>query len=342
VPLIIALVWLGWVTARRYFPDNGFVQVMLPALIAFMPQSTFYALNNDILSPLTFGLAFLLVLEFWAVEFPDRRLALLTGLALAAAFLTKMSNLPLLGVAGLMLAVKMASLRWEGRWHTSVSALLRLLLGAALPMAAWMTWCKLNFGDLTGSALKIKFLNWGDKPVGAWLHHPLFTLPGFWFFLKTNLATFWQGEALWHRLPLANPSVDSAYVVLTLGAFAFTLAALVQPRSGFTTLQRRAAVFGFLCLGAMLAFFALLSVKYDFRDCFYPSTEKPYFVSGRLMLGMLIPFLLLFAAGFERLMSGFQTKTKYFMLVMLLGFMLASEITTDWPVFGSEYNWFHL
>ena len=92
----------------------------------------------------------------------------------------------------------------------------------------------------------------------------------------------------------------------------------------------------------MLAFFALLTVKYDFRDCFYPSTEKPYFVSGRLMLGMLIPFLLLFVAGFERLMSGFQTKTKYFMLVMLLGFMLASEITTDWPVFGSEYNWFHL
>jgi len=342
VPLIIALVWLGWVAAWRYFPDNRFVQVLVPALVAFLPQTTFYALNNDILSPLTFGMAFLLVLEVWGTEIPDRRLALLTGLALAAAFLTKMSNLPLLGVAGLILAVKFLNLAWQGRLRAALPSLIRLVLGAALPMAAWMAWCKANFGDLTGSALKIKFLNWTDKPVGEWLHHPLFTLHGCWFFLKTNLATLWQGEELWHRLPLANPAVDSTYVVLTLGALALTLAALVHPRSGFSTPQRRVAVFGFLCLGAMLAFFALLSVKYDFQDCFYPSREHPYFVSGRLMLGLLIPFLLLFAAGLDRLMGGFQTTTKFFVLVMLLGFMLASEIATDWPVLGSEYNWFHM
>jgi hypothetical protein len=133
--------------------------------------------------------------------------------------------------------------------------------------------------------------------------------------------------------------VDSAYVVLTLGALALALVALVRPRSGFTSTQRRAVAFGFLCCIAMLAFFALLSVKYDFQDCFYPSREHPFFVSGRLMLGMLIPFLLVFAAGLDRLMLNFQMPTKIFLLVLLLGFMLGSEVATDLPVFGSEYNW---
>ena len=92
----------------------------------------------------------------------------------------------------------------------------------------------------------------------------------------------------------------------------------------------------------MLGFFALLSVKYDFQDCFYPSREKPFFVSGRLLLGMLVPFLILVVAGLDRLMKNFQANTKYFVLLVLLGFLVASEIATDLPVFSSAYNWFHL
>jgi len=339
VPLAIALVWLGWVAARRLFPDNPFIQIMVPAFIACLPQTMFYTVNNDILSPLVFGAAFVLVLKFWEAERPGAGLAVATGLAVAAAFLTKISTLPLVAVAGFFLGLKILSLWWNGR--LALSPLLALLAGAATPIAAWMAWCHANFGDVTGSALKVKFLNWADKPVGEWLHHPLFTAQGFWFFLKTNLATFWQGEQLWHRQPMSNPAVDSAYAVLTLGALALTLAALVRPRSGFTTPQRRALAFGFMCCGAMLAFFALLSVKYDFQDCFYPSREHPFFVSGRLLLGMLIPFLVLFAAGLDRLMLNFQMTTKFFVLVLLLGFMLGSEVATDLPVFGSEYNWFN-
>jgi hypothetical protein len=342
VPLVMALVWLGWAAAKKLFPENLFVQVMVPAFIACLPQTMFYTVNNDVLSPLAFGAAFLLVLTFWEAETPGLGLAAATGLTLAAAFLTKISNLPLLAVAGFFLLLKLLNLGWQGRLRSAVSPLVVLLLCAAAPMVAWMTWCHTNFGDLTGSGLKIKFLNWTDKPVGEWLHHPLFTVPGFWFFLKTNLATFWQGEQLWHRQPMANPAVSSVYVVLTLGAFALALAALARPRSGFTTPQRRALAFGFLCCVAMLAFFALLSVKYDFQDCFYPSREHPFFVSGRLMLGMLIPFLLLFAAGLDRLMLNFQMTTKCFLLVVLLGFMLGCEIATDLPIFGSDYNWLHL
>ena len=340
--VIVALVWLGGLAARRIFPENNFICIAVPALIAFMPQTTFYAINNDIFSPLTFGIVFILLLKFWDADKLSPGLAAAIGLALAATFLTKISNLPLLAAAGVFIALKMLRLALNKNLLPSVPPLAILGLCAGLPMAAWMLWCKINFGDFTGSVLKIQFLGWTDKPFAEWWHHPLFTAQGFWYFLKGNLSTFWQGEILWQRQPLAIPTVDSVYVVLTLGAFAFTLAAWLRRPSVFSTPQRAAIGFSFLCLLAALAFFALLSVKYDFQNCFYPSRAHPFFVSGRLLLGLLIPFLILFACGLDRLMKNFQNSTKFFVLLALLAFMLASEITIDWKIFPNEYNWFHL
>ena len=108
------------------------------------------------------------------------------------------------------------------------------------------------------------------------------------------------------------------------------------------TFQRTALWFGLACLAASLAFFALLSVKYDFQDCFYPSREHPFFTSGRLLLGALVPFLILFAAGLDRALGRFSGTAKFTVLAALLIFMLASEITIDWKIFPNEYNWFHL
>lgn len=341
VPLVAALVWLGWRAARQVFPENPFIRVAVPALIACLPQTTFYAVNNDVLAPLTFGAAFLLVLKFWDAEELSPGLAVAAGLALASAYLTKVSNLPLLAAAGVFLAVKTLRLAWTGKWRRSVFPLLLLGFTAALPMGAWMAWCKINFGDFTGSNAKVQFLNWAPKPLAEWLRHPIFSASGAWYFLSHNLSTFWQGEQLWHRQPLALPAVDSVYVVLTLGALAFALAACLRRPSPFTSPQRAALGLAFLCVVAAFAFFALLSVKYDFQDCFYPSRALPYFVSGRLMLGMLVPFLILFACGLDRLMQRFDTTTKFLVLIALLAFMAASEFTIDGPVFPNGYNWFH-
>ncbi|HUC83634.1 MAG TPA: DUF2142 domain-containing protein, partial [Candidatus Acidoferrales bacterium] len=260
VPLVAALVWLGWRAARDIFPENAFIQLAVPALIAFLPQTTLYAINNDVLAPLTFGAAFLLVIKCWAAESLSPRLAAATGLALAATFLTKTSNLPLLAAAGVLLAAKILALRRSDDLRESLGPLLILALTAALPMAAWMAWCRMNFGDFTGAHLKIQFLGWTYKPFTSWFHHPLFSASGFWFFLRRNLATFWQGEMLWHRQPLGLPGVDLTYVVLSLGALAVTLAAWVSRPSPFTTSQRPALGLAFLCVLASFAFFALLSV----------------------------------------------------------------------------------
>jgi Predicted membrane protein (DUF2142) len=341
VIFIAALVWLAAVTARKIFPENRFVQIAVPALAAFFPQSVFYSVNNDVLAPLAFGAAFLLLLDFFRAEIPSPRLAAVTGLALAAAFLTKISNLPLVAIAGLFLAAKFFQLLREGKLKTAALAFATSAACAGLPAAAWLAWCKINFGDFTGTAQKIKFLNWTDVPFAQWLHHPVFTGEGFWYFLKNNLASFWFGEQMWHRAPMTNPAAESVVLLLTLCLLALVLAALLRRRTPFTTPQRTALWFGLACLAASLAFFAWLSVKYDFQDCFYPSRAHPFFVSGRLMLGLLVPFLILFACGLDRLTANFSARAKFLLLAALLVFLQISELTADWPVFASEYNWFH-
>jgi hypothetical protein len=342
IPLVALLVWLGWRTAREVFPENRFIRAAVPLFIALLPQTAFYTINNDLLTALTFGAAFIFLLKWSAVDNPPAKLSIATGLALAAAYLTKTSNLPLLAAAGIFMLVRTAIRLRRDAARRPWSPLLLVLLAAGLPMAAWAAWCQINFGDFTGSSPKIHFLGWTDQPARFWLAHPIFTGPGCWYFIRQNLATFWQGEMLWQRQPLAMPAVDLVYVVLTLGALALALVALLRRPPPFTTAQISALWLAWLCVVAVFVFFAVLSVKFDFRDCFYPSRQHPFFVSGRLLLGMLVPFLILVAAGLDRLMKTFESSTRSTLLFTVLAFMLASEISIDLPVFASEYNWFHL
>ena len=339
LPLVVAGVWLGWFTARKIFRENLFARLTAPALIAFLPQTAFYSINNDLLAPLAFGAAFLLLLEFWEAEIPTARLAAALGLALAATFLTKISTLPLLAVSAVLVTIKFFQIYRSGKWRPAISPLLGWLFCALLPVLAWMLWCKANYGDLTGSTIKIQKLGWTAMPFGEWLQHPIFSPHGLWIFIGDNLSTFWQGEFWWLRQPLALPALDAFYKALTLVLLALALGALLKRR---TQTGRTALVFAFACLTATFAFFALLSVKFDFQDCFYPSRAHPFFTSGRLLLGALIPILILLASGLDFALQRFSQKMKFIVLAALLLFMLAGEIAVDWRVFPCEYNWFHL
>lgn len=339
---VSGLVWLGWRAARLVFPGNQFVRLGVPALLAFIPQTAFYGIQNDVLSPLAFGAAFIQLIKFSRPEIPDVKLGAVTGLALAATFLTKISNLPLLAVSALVVLFTARRRFKTGKLPASLPALAALAGCALLPAAAWLAWCKCSFGDFTGTAAKIQFLGWTHQPFAAWFQHPIFTAPGFWFFLKGNLSTFWRGEFIWHYQPLAIPAVDLVYVFLTLALLLLAGLARLRRPHDFSAAQRTAVRFGFACLAAAFAFFAGLSVAYDFHDCVYPSREHPFFVSGRLMLGALIPLLLLFVFGLDQALKKFGGAVKFAVLAGLVVFMLISEIVIDWPVFGSAYNWFHM
>lgn len=339
---VAGLVWLGFVAARMIFPENLFSQFGVPALIAFMPQTTFYSIQNDVLSPLIFGTAFILLVKFFCTEAPGRTLGGATGLALGATFLTKISNAPSLMVSALAVLVKTWRLFRAKKLRAAVPAILWLATCAGLPTALWLAWCKFTFGDFTGSEAKIKFLGWTYKPFAEWWHHPIFTPHGFWIFLSGNLATLWQGEILWHRQPLANHGVNLFYAILSIGLITLTLIALFRRPPVTTASQRQTLWFAFGCVVAAFAFFAFLSIIYDFHNCFNPSREHPYFTSGRLILGTLIPFLLLFVFGLDCALKKFGNAVKFSALGILILFMLISEIATDWPIFSSQYNLFHM
>ncbi len=343
VVFVAALVWIGHRAAREVFPGRPFFTLGAPALIAFAPAQAFYSIQNDALSPVCFGMAFIFLTRWWRAETPGVALGVATGLSLAATFLTKLSNAPLLAVSGIFILLKIVRLARNGTFRRSLPALVTLLLCAALPMAAWLAWMKIAFGDFTGSAAKLRFITWTLKPFGEWWHHPIFTPEGLWTFCSQLAWTAWQGSIRWHGNLLVLPSVNAVYSVLTLALLIFALVHLALRRASAVGLQRDVLWFSFGCLAAGAAFLAFLSIIYDFGICMDPSREHPYFAEGRLMLGAMVPGLLLFLYGLDYVLpGGKKSRAKAAALATIILFMLVSEIATDWTVFASQYNWYHL
>lgn len=334
---IAALVCLSYAAARLIFPQNLFLRLAPPALLAFMPQTAFYSLGNDVLPALCFGVTFLCLLKWLSSE--STSLGAATGLAFAAAYLSKMTTLPLLAVAATAILYKTAQSARQGRLKMFLPSLVAFLLCSEPPILTWTIWCKSNFGDLTGSSAKTQFLGWTLKPFAEWWHHPIFTPAGLWSYLSGQLGTFWQGEFVWHHQPMALPGTGPAFTILSLIVIALALPGLwANP----DPLQRQALRFSLVCVTAALGFFALLSIVYDFHDSPAPSRQYPYLDVGRMLLGMLIPFLLLFVYGLDRALNRFGNAAKFLTLGAIISAMLALEITTDWRIFANEYNWFHL
>jgi len=212
-----------------------------------------------------------------------------------------------------------------------------------LPVGGWLTWMKHAFGDFAGTAAKLQFITWTPKPFGEWWHHPIFTLHGLWTFLSELLVAFWQGEFRWHANPLTLPVVDALYVILSLGFLSLATVKLVPRFTVATPPQCQALWLGLGCCLAGAGFLAFLSIRFDFGICPNPSRDHPYFIAGRLILGALIPFLLLYLYGLDCWLP--RSGNNWLRPVALAGmilFMLVSEIITDWSVFSSQYNWFHI
>jgi hypothetical protein len=345
VLFIVVLVWLGYVAARVVFPGNPFLKLGVPALLAFMPQTAFYSIGNDILSAICFGIVFICLLKWFATENPPALLGAATGLAFAATLLTKMTNLPLLAVAVVGLLIQTWPFTRDGKVKTRLPALASFFGCAVPPIAGWMLWCKYNYGDFTGSKIKTEHFGWTLKPIGEWWHHPIFSPGGFWTYISGQLTTFWQGEFMWYHpptaRPLALPGSDIIYPILSLGLIALALPGLF-PRGNPSPLQRQALQLSLACFCAAVAFFGCMSIAYDFHNCVNPSRAHPYFHAGRMFLGALIPFLLLFVYGLHRGLKRFGATVEWTVLTVMVLAMLVTEIVTDWQVFSNDYNWFHL
>jgi hypothetical protein len=265
-----------------------------------------------------------------------------TGLALAATYLSKGTNMPVLAVSSVFILLKIQRLAKSGKFKLCLPAVVALLTCAGAPVAIWMAWCKRFYGDFTGTPEKIHLLGWTMKPFSQWWHHPIFTPIGLWTYLSGQLGTLWQGEFLWHNQPLVLPGTDLIYTVFSLALLAAALPSLLPQSSNAAWLQSNALRLGLFCFAAELGFFGLMSIIYDFNNCANPSRQHPYFQAGRMLLGALVPFLLLIVHGGDRLLSRFGITAKFIALAVVVLAMLAVEIATDRHVFNSQYNWFHM
>jgi hypothetical protein len=225
--------------------------------------------------------------------------------------------------------------------EAALGAFATLMLGAAIPIGSWIVRTKYQFGDLTGSAAKIAVLGWTHKPFSDWWQHPIFTLQGFWIFWRDLITSFWRGEVKWHGQPLNCALADGFYAVSTPILLGVTLLGL-RRQPGLSTFQRQAIGIAALSFIVSVGFLALLSIQFDFGSCINPSRAHPYFSSGRLLSGALIPFALFYVFGISLLFRRTNSVLPVMVLCLILAFVLTSEIAVTRVVFASEHNLFHL
>ena len=340
VVVIVGLVWLSYWIARTLVPDDRLERLGVPFLVAFFPQDVFYSINSDVVTPLLFALAFFALLH---IVLADASLVFhgLAGLAVSAAFLTKFSNMAVLGLLAVVVLAKVASLRRRGALRSYLPRLGALLAAGVLPGAAWLVRNRLVLGDFSGAAGKIAFVHWTVKPVAQWWHHPIFSPTGLAYFLGELTRTFWRGEFVWHLKPIASPAADLFYVGSTGVFLAASAVALWQ---GTSDVRRRVVLsMSFFVLGASVLLLAASSVVFDFDDSWAPSRASPYFVAGRLVGGALVPFVLLYLDGLGHALSWARLRIDPLVVVALIAAAItSSEIAITLPMFESPYNWFHL
>jgi hypothetical protein len=337
-PAAALLVWLGHLTARRVFPESSLQRLGVPLLLAVFPQDSFYVIAPDMLSPLIFGFGFLGLLRVGAAESRRSLSAAGSGLALAGAVLVKVSNAPLVGVAGADALWRARRLAREPGGRAVRASTAVMLACALLPVAALLAWNHLRFDDWLGTAAKIQQLEWTRKSLADWWPHPLFTLGGLWTFWSGLLETFWRGELTWYGQPMSHGALDVFYAVSSAILPLVALLRLPAQREA-----RHALVVAASCFSSGVLFLAALSLSFEFAGTTYPSLEHPFFTSGRLLSGALVPFLLLYVHGLDRALSfAAGERLRWLALGAIASAIMVSEIWLDLGPLASPFNIIHV
>lgn len=333
-----AIVWLGFFAAQSLDKDRH-LRFTVPILLALWPQTTFYSITSDSLSPLFFGICFVGMATLFIAKCPGLWPGAWIGLSLAATCLTKTANLPLVFIvcAAVLFHVLKSQLPTKERSLT----LAGFLVSAATPLGIWFGWNWHHFGDLTATQSKIELLGWTVKPLGEWWSHPVFSFQGAGEFWSQLIASFWRGEFIWHGHRLAWPVADWFYWMSSTAALILTVTILFRQKREQSN-ERQVLWLATACFLALIGFMLLLSIRFDFHLSPYPSREHPYFISGRLLGAAAIPFFVVYGFAFERLVATFKANwTRPVALCAIIVFLIVAQLIADWPTFSSQYNFFH-
>jgi hypothetical protein len=334
-----ALILLSHLLCRDLFPAHNVFRLGVPMLLVFFPQDFFYSINSDVLSPLFFLIS-IFFLHKILVGPRSLLFHLFAGFMVALTFLIKLINVPVFLVLVVVFAYAYRSARASDRRVR----LVLMMLSAVLPIVCWFGWNLLEVGDLTGTAEKVQALDWTTKPLLERFNHPMFTPAGFLTFISELTRTFWRGEFVWGLERIASPAMDTFFVA---SSFLLLLVSLVlRPMLFEETLDKsQNASFNMAALIVLSFVLAMvwLSLAFDFGRSWYPSQTQPYFTSGRLISGALIPFLVLYVGGVFLLGRRLIPRLDPLWVILAISLSLISvETYLSYKVFGSNYNWFHL
>lgn len=360
-PLYGLLVWCAYCFCRQGFPMRTEMRIGVPALLAFLPQDVFYSINNDALSALMFTLSLVILLRWSRHGHAKVWLGALVGLLVAITFLVKYTNIALVAIFGVLMLIRMyQSIVSRHRQATLAGTV--AILAAVLPVLIWFAHNNTHLNSFTGTTAKVKTLGWTSKPFSEIFEHPLFTPAGLWMFWGELMQKFWRGGFVWRAIRMAHKEVDLFYViassVLLIAAAAMGIVRRYFPQNNaklhneseaglrpMTVQQSDPIVMAMVWTSVVLSIcsLAVLSIAFDFGNSSYPSVKHPYFTSGRLIIGMVVPFLILYVEGLAFLLKWLTGTIGPLVFVGLTCvIMTISEIALTWPVFPNEFNWFHL
>jgi hypothetical protein len=204
-------------------------------------------------------------------------------------------------------------------------------------MAAWFLHNHAVLGSWSGSKAKQEYLTWTVKPLSQVLHHPIFTIDGFHYFVSTLSRNFWRGETFWNAAP-RQAWIDPLYLWLSVILCLIFVVHMFRTKSTDPGQFFGNAVSIMLVAGGVL-FLMLLSLPFDFGRCFYPSQARPYFVSGRIIIGVLLPFLILFLGGLQVLCGWISKRLDPLHVALpLAALVFATETVLFYPILSSRFN----
>jgi hypothetical protein len=338
-----AFVWVAYLFVKRIYPQRAFLCVAVPMLLAVFPQDVFYGMNRDVLSPVLVTSVLLLLYRDMEGELGSSYQLIVGGFLTGIAFLADVSNIVLFGVLVAALyvrtrtAVKLGTFRDEGK------VIIASALAAVFLPLLWMARNRAVMGDLTGSKAKMAYLGWTLKPWREVWHHPIFSVHGIGDFLHELIRTYWRGEYVWAGTPMHGVYADNFYLFSSYLMFVAFSAYFVSEGQRERKLQQLSNYLSLYLVTASILFMAAISLPFDFHQCVYPSRESPYFVSGRIICGTMLPFVLIYLSGFEFLLRPLRRYIHpVFPLVVLCFCIMYSEVMLMRPVFTSAFNFFAL
>jgi hypothetical protein len=343
VLIFVAMMLTAYHFLGRLYPGQTFLQVGAVVLLAFLPNPLYYSISNDVPSALVVGATFFGLVDIVRAERKSYLAYALVGAGAAASMLTKLTNAPLLLVLGIVAALRLQKARRTGAVGAEAGRLLVMAAVAILPLAAWLVRNEMVLGDWTGTRQLAEGSGWTVLPLGQMVHHPIFTVGGLYTFLEHLASTFWRGEFIWGYQPMAMGGVDAMYGLTSALFIVAAGTALVVSRRQARSAEGFTDILSLALVGASLAMLAVMSIRYDYGDCIYPSRAFPFFASGRLISGILLPFLALYLGGMDFLLRKLGLAlTRWAILLALVATMTVSEIALSIAAFQSQYNWFHL